>query len=121
MVKIILPIFNGVGIRMARVQSMIDQAIIACTLERFFIKHGFYPPTLEGLTLHNGDKLPADISSGRPMGYKLTADGRYKLWAQGVDGVDDGGNRGLDPEDPENTKFMNIGFKGDWVWGYTPE
>jgi hypothetical protein len=56
--------------------------------------------------------------SGKPMGYRLTPNGRYALWCVGFDGVDDGGKRVLDPKSPDRAPYSNPDYKGDWVWDF---
>ncbi len=106
-------------------QCQVNQAIIACALERHRIAHGVYPATLEGLTLADGKPLPLDISAvpAAPMKYRvLTGEGgsseRYELWCVGWDAEDDGGKRLLDVKEPERTRFGMREYEGDWVWGW---
>ncbi len=98
------------------------QAILACALERHFIRHGSYPVTLEAL---DGD-LRSGISlqnvNGEPMHYAPLPGARYRLWSPGPDGKDDGGKfgseiitRGFKSLTPHNPNYL-----GDWVWRYDP-
>ena len=52
------------------------------------------------------------------MRYRKTADGRYALWSVAFDGTDDGGKRTLDAKKPDETKFHNAAYLGDWVWDF---
>jgi hypothetical protein len=52
------------------------------------------------------------------MGYGKTDDGRYVLWCMGFSGVDHGGKRALDQNYPENTRFSDPKYGGDWVWDF---
>jgi hypothetical protein len=94
-------------------QVVKNQATIACALERYYLTHGSYPDSLVDVKLANGHPLPLDEMSGKPMGYRKTADGKYALWSVGFDGKDDGGKRGPDP-----TKATKADYKGDWVWDF---
>ena len=49
----------------------------------------------------------------RPRGYNHPRRGSV-----GFDGKDDGGKRGLDENKPENTKFNDEKYLGDWVWDF---
>lgn len=105
----------------AYAQCVVNQAMTACALERYCIGHGGYPASLEEVKLADGKPLPADIMTGKPMEYRKTADGRYVLWCVGFDGKDDGGRRVLDkksPKWPENTRFSDPKYVGDWVWDF---
>jgi hypothetical protein len=95
-------------------QCLIDQAAVACVLERHRIETGGYPETLDRLKLASGRPLPLDVISGKPMGYRTTANGRYALWCVGLDREDDGGKRHHEPMGDPAEK----GWKGDWLWTY---
>jgi hypothetical protein len=102
-------------------QAVVNQAIAACALERYRIEHGSYPNTLVAAN-HPGEKpIPLDVLSGKQMGYRKTPDGRYLLWCVSFSGIDHGGKRVLDKDDPEHTKFSSPTYQGDWVWSYSPD
>jgi hypothetical protein len=102
-------------------QACVNQAIAACALERYRIEHGSYPNTLVAAN-HPGEKpIPLDVLSGKQMGYRKTPDGRYLLWCVSFSGIDHGGKRVLDKDDPEHTKFSSPTYEGDWVWSYSPD
>jgi hypothetical protein len=95
-------------------QVLLDQAAIACVLERTRLSAGSYPASLDGLTLADGRLLPPDACTGQPMHYRQTTDGRYVLWSVGSDGRDDNASRGASSVQP-----MAADYVGDWVWGYS--
>ena len=95
--------FADVNLRTARAQAGLDQARIACALERAGRSNGAYPATLAGL----GEHLPTDLIDGAPLRYRRTGDGGYVLYSLGWNGVDDGGEPGQEP-DPMR--------RGDWTW-----
>jgi len=99
-------------------QVILDQALIACALERYFITTSSYPDSLAKLTLADGAPLPVDQISGRPMAYRTTEDGRYLLWSVGLDGKDDGGTRHPDSGSPAQTNLSAPTYTGDWIWDY---
>jgi len=99
-------------------QSVENQAIAACALERYRIEHGSYPDTLEAANHPGEPPIPLDIVSGKPMGYRKTQDGRYILWCVSFSGVDHGGRRVLDKLDPGHTRFTAPNYQGDWVWSF---
>jgi hypothetical protein len=91
--------------RVAYTQCLVNQAIIACALERHRIEHGAYPDSLDALA-----PLPLDVATGQPMRYRKVGD-RYALWSTGFDGKDDDAKRG------EGPRFLD-GYRGDWVWDF---
>ena len=95
-----------------------NEGIAACALERYRIEHNTYPNTLEAANRPGERSIPADVISGKPMGYHKTPDGRYALWCFGFDGIDHGGKRVLDAKNPELTKFYDSKYRGDWVWDF---
>ena len=116
--SLMVPAVSSVIQRAAYTQCLVDQATIACALERHRIDKGAYPDSLAGVTLANGKPLPMDALSGKPMGYRKTDYGKYALWCVGFDGKDDGGRRVLDATKPDGTKFSDKNYKGDWVWDF---
>lgn len=90
----------------AHSQTEINQALIACALERFRLAHGEYPETLDALVPQFLDAIPHDVIGGQPLHYHRAADGTFVLYSVGWNGRDDGGVRG---------KPWSIS-DGDWVW-----
>ena len=82
------------------------------------MENGSYPHSLDAVKLANGKPMPLDIMNGKPMGYRGTTDGKYLLWSVGFDGEDDGGKRTLDQKQPDNTRFSDAKYSGDWVWDF---
>ena len=99
-------------IRAARAQSLVDQAVIACALERHWMERGSYPERLADLARPGERPLPLDVlsASGAWMGYRRE-DGRYLLWSVALDGTDNDGRRG-------GPKTERSDYKGDWVWDF---
>lgn len=119
MVALIAPAVNTIVHKIAYTQGVVNQAIIACALERYRIEKGTYPDSLAAVKLADGKPLPLDVMNDKVMGYRKTTDGKYALWSVGFDGKDDGGKRVLDDKKPENTKFSDTKYVGDWVWDYS--
>lgn len=99
-------------------QCLVNQAIIACALERYFAEKQAYPETLASLKRTDGTALPLDPANGEPMKYRKTADGRYKLWSVGFDLADDGGKGPAKGVEGDAAKPSNIKYRGDWGWEY---
>lgn len=98
------------------------RALLACALERHFIRHGSYPSTLGALDSNLRSGISLQDVNGEPMHYSPLPGGRYRLWSPGPDGKDDGGKfsseiatRGFKSSTPYNPRYL-----GDWVWRYDP-
>ena len=116
--SLIVPATLPILSRGAHTQCLLDQAIVACALERYRIEQGAYPDSLNHVKLADGKPLPVDVFSGKPLGYRKTENGKYVLWSVGFDGQDDGGKRVLNEQNPQGTKFGDRDYKGDWVWDF---
>ena len=91
---------------LARNQTLVNEAQIACALERYHLAHSEYPETLDALVPQFIEKLPHDIIGGQPLHYRREASGKFLLYSVGWNETDDGGVAG-DKTD-----------QGDWVWQY---
>jgi hypothetical protein len=91
-------------------QNLVNEAQIACALERYRLAKGEYPPTLDTLVPAFIEKLPPDIIGGQPMHYQRTEDGKFRLYSVGWNEKDDGGQSGQDAKGAEDRR------RGDWVW-----
>jgi hypothetical protein len=89
---------------LAHNQTLVNEAQIACALERYHLAHGEYPETLDALAPQFIEKLPHDIIGGQPLHYRRIGDGKFMLYSVGWNETDDGGTAG-DKMD-----------QGDWVW-----
>ncbi len=90
----------------AHSQTEINQALIACGLERFRLVHGEYPENLDALIPQFLDTIPHDIIGGGPLHYHRASHGTFVLYSVGWNRRDDGGMRGQPLP----------GADGDWVW-----
>jgi hypothetical protein len=118
MTTLIAPAFKSVLTRAIYTQVLVNQSIIACALERYRLEKGSYPESLDAVKLADGKALPLDVMNDKPMHYRKTTNGKYALWSVGFDGKDDGGKRMLDEKHPENTRFSDEKYLGDWVWDF---
>lgn len=109
--SIAIPNFSRAFQTTAHNQTMVNEAQIACALERYHLAHGEYPETLDALTPQFIGKLPHDIIGGQPLKYQRKADGKFLLYSIGWDEKDDDG---MDYSLFKSDK----GFfaEGDWVW-----
>jgi len=104
---------GGVHLKLAGAQGSVDQAVIACALERHRLAAGQFPKTLAELSPRFLKQVPHDLINGEPLHYQLTDDGLFLLYSVGWNETDDGGEvaffaSGRGPEKKE----------GDWVWRY---
>jgi hypothetical protein len=106
-VAMALPNFARASQTLAHDQTSVNEAQIACALERCRLAYGGYPPTLEALVSQFIEKMPQDIIGGQPLIYRRTGDGKFLLYSVGWNETDDGGVAS-DKMD-----------QGDWVWGVT--
>jgi hypothetical protein len=107
---ILTPTLNQVLVSCARAQTELDEASVACALERFRLAQGHYPDSLDTLVPQFIVQLPHDVISGGPLHYQRTADGRFLLYSVGWNETDDHGLvvKGKDGEIDRT--------QGDWVW-----
>lgn len=89
----------------AHSQTQINQALIACALERFRLAHGEYPEELGALVPQFLGTVPHDVIAGGPLHYRRTSKHTFVLYSVGWNRRDDGGVRG-----------QPRGTDGDWVW-----
>lgn len=94
--------------RTAQIQSCVDQARVACALERYRLAEGSYPETLEGLAPRFIEKLPRQVVGGQSLIYRRTGEGKFLLYSVGWDGKDHGGVAGTAVDE------------GDWVYWARP-
>ena len=99
-----LPNYSKAVQTAARNQTLVNQAMLACVLERYRLASGQYPETLDALTPRFIEKLPHDLIGGQPLKYRRTDGAGYLLYSVGWDEKDDGGVPGKSREE------------GDWVW-----
>ena len=111
MAKISLPVSASVTVKIAYGQAFVDEAVVACALERYYLAHHDYPEELAALVPALIERVPQDVIDSASMRYQQTPGGRYQLWEAGWNGTDEGGRtvllKGLNKVDMK---------QGDWVW-----
>jgi hypothetical protein len=111
-----VPALSKACMQFARAQTTVDEAIIACALERYRLAHGQFPDSLDALVPPFINKLPNDVISGQPLKYRRTGDGGFVLYSVGWNETDDGGEVALTKSKPPQQDRM----RGDWVWQSQP-
>jgi hypothetical protein len=109
MARVLLPALYKIPLRAAAAQTAVDEAAIACALERYRLANGQFPENLDRLVPKFISQLPNDVISGEPYKYHRTADGQFALYSFGWNETDDGGVPGKTLFDEKD---------GDWVWQY---
>jgi len=64
-------------------QTTVNQTLIACALERYWLTHASYPTTLDVLVPKYLTAIPKEPTTGQPMHYRLLTDGTFLIWAPG--------------------------------------
>jgi len=103
--RLLCPALNACLLKFSNAQTMVDEAMIACALERCRLADRKSPDSLDVLAPRFIAKLPHDIITGEPLKYRRAGDG-YVLYSIGWNEKDDGGVPG--PKDDLR--------QGDWVW-----
>jgi hypothetical protein len=103
------PVISSV-IKFAQQQCRVDEARIACMIERYRLAHGFLPASLDLLASYGG--VPLDLCNGQPYHYAVRTDGTFLLYSVGWNQKDDGGKVVVEPSFPKRANAK----EGDWVW-----
>lgn len=98
--------------KFAATQNAVDLARTACALERFYLRHGSYPETLDALSPGFLPNVPHDVINGQPLKYRRNVDGSFVLYSVGWNEMDDGGVVALTNGGSADVR------NGDWVWRY---
>jgi hypothetical protein len=106
---VLLPSLNNIAAKIAMAQTAANQAALGCALERYRIKKGQSPSTLQDLVPQFISRTPNDVITGEPYRYRRTDDDNFILYSVGWNEKDDGGV-------PGKTLFDQS--RGDWVWSY---
>ena len=105
-----LPNFDKASQVVARNQTMANETIIVCALERYRLARGDYPDSLDALSPEFLEQIPHDLIGGQSLKYDKTADGKFILYSIGWNEKDDGGQT-------VSAKSGTTDFgQGDWVW-----
>jgi ABC-type transport system involved in multi-copper enzyme maturation permease subunit len=95
--------WNSNPASVAFTQTAVNQATLACALERFRLAHRVYPDTLDPLVPVLLARIPHDAVSGRPIIYQALGQDHFILRGVGPDGLDSRKNPASD----------------DWLWAYS--
>ncbi len=107
---IAMPPQEAITQKYAIAQVWVDEARIACALERYRLAHGVYPDSLDALAPI--DSVPHDIINGSPYHYQLRPDGTFLLYSVGWNQTDEGGKVVYKKDAPTQIDYN----EGDWAW-----
>jgi len=82
--------------RVVKNESLRQLAVAAIALKRYELRHGRLPGDLRELQPEFLRELPIDFYDGKPVRYRIEADGGFTLYSVGADFQDDGGAPGKD-------------------------
>ena len=108
----LLPALGKTSLKAAIAQSAVNEAALACALERYRLAQGKYPATLTALVPQVMAALPNDVVTGEPYKYVPAGNGQFKLYSVGWNETDDDGTPGRTLFDDKD---------GDWVWNSAAE
>jgi hypothetical protein len=106
---IAIPSFARAWQTMARNQTSVDQAFIACALEGFRLAHGEYPPDLAALAPEFADRIPRGIFGEGQFHYRRLDATHFTLYSVGWNGKDEGGLAS------DSVPLVDRA-DGNWVW-----
>ncbi len=110
-IGLLMPALSRAVQRTAYGQAAVDEAAVACALERYRLANGAYPDSLDVLAPKSIAVVPHDVILGRPLKYHRTDDGQYVLYSVGWNAKDDGGVLALN----KSGEGVDV-QQGDWVW-----
>ena len=105
-----LPYIDSAIRRAAYAQTVVDETLLACALERHRLGTGRFPECLAALYPDYLPTAPHDVVTGAPLRYRLSPDGGFLLWAAGWNEWDE---EGLVSKTPRGAILIE---EGDWVW-----
>jgi hypothetical protein len=114
MAAAVFPEFSRAWQTVAKIQTRVNQAFLACALERYRLAHGSFPESLDALVPAFAQQLPPDVINEGPIHYQLQANGQFILYSVGWNGSNDHGIVSPGPNGSTNLA------KGDWLWSIDP-
>lgn len=97
-------------------RTALDEAAVACALERYRLAHLKYPESLEVLVPRYLKAVPPDLFTGAPLLYRTLPDNRFVLYSVGLNESDEGGSAAVRRGWRGRPAWQRE--EGDWVWEY---
>ncbi len=111
--KLLVPALSNAVRKSARAQTYLDEARMACALERYRLANGRLPESLTDLMPRFTEKIPNDVIDGQALRYRRTEGGGYVVYSVGWNRTDEGGE--FSWHNGDQGKPVDI-KQGDWVW-----
>jgi hypothetical protein len=102
--------------KVMNIETLRSMTIAAIALKRYQLKHGNYPADLNSLVPDFVPAVPLDPVDGQPLRYRRNADGTFRLYSVGENGVDNGGDPSLEPGVTSSNYYWQNDHALDWVW-----
>jgi hypothetical protein len=96
----------------AKYETLREMTVAAIALKRYQLSTGKLPSDLSALVPEFLPALPHDWMDGKPLRYRLNADGTFALYSVGEDGIDNGG----DSNPPLSSGQVRMWSGRDEVW-----
>lgn len=113
LIQLLLPAIGKLFQKGAYAQSTCDLAVVAIALERYYLRHKDYPPSLDALVPEYATILPLDIASQAPFKYERQSADSFRLWSIGWNQKDDEGR--IEKQGKGRSESLKI-EEGDWAW-----
>ena len=114
--SVMIPAVSSVVIKAGVAQTSVQQATLACAVERYRLAHGKWPEKLEALVPQFIAELPRDVIDGQPLRYRLDGSHGFVIYSIGWNQKDDGGQQVLTKQEKPRVDDK----QGDWVWRSLP-
>ncbi|HTL57575.1 MAG TPA: hypothetical protein VL361_17955 [Candidatus Limnocylindrales bacterium] len=102
--RVAMPNFLKATQTVAQKQTIANQALLACALERYHLARNEYPERLAAVSPEFVARVPTDVITGESMWYRRVDPQHFLLYSVGWNQTDDDGKAG---------KSLT---EGDWVW-----
>jgi hypothetical protein len=103
----------GLVSKAMRVETERSLVLCAIALKRYSLKYHKPPASLEALVPEFLPTVPVDYMDGKPVRYRLKAEGNFLLYSVGADGEDDGGDTRLSAGKTNARVYWD---RRDFVW-----
>jgi hypothetical protein len=107
---VLIPDFSKAIKSLAFQQVRVDEAQVACALERHRVATGEFPETLAALAPQFLGNIPHDIIGGQPLKYRRAGSSGFVLYSVGWNETDEHGIAQVNLDGSVDT------LNGDWVW-----
>lgn len=105
-----IPNFTKACQVLAHNQTLANEALIACALERYRLAHGDLPEKLDSLLPEFLERIPSDLINGTPLRYHRKDPDHFLLYSVGWNETDD---RGVAVHNSNGYLTLD---QGDWPW-----